>query len=91
MRENVHVSVTRIADYLLNEVGLSEELVGDVVSAATKFNYGQLPSTLHAFVGAVALIGFDKQLWAVHGGNYQVAKCALKLSQAKLNPTEVQG
>jgi len=86
----VNLSLTTLADYLLLEVGLRKELVGDIVSAATKFNYGQLPTSLHAFVGAVALIGFDKQLWAVHGGNYKVAECALRLSQAKLNPTEVE-
>ena len=80
---------TPLANHLSEEVGLPDPLIEDIVSAATKFNYGQLPSEMPAFVGAVALIGFDKQLWAVEGGNVRVAECALRLSGAKLERRRV--
>ena len=75
---------------LLEEVGLDHRLVDEVVSVATKFNYGQLPAQLHSFVGAVALIGFDKQLFAVEGGNYKVSQCALNLSKARIVQKDVK-
>ena len=30
---------------------------------------GQMPDSLHAFVGSVGLAGMDGSLWAVEGGN----------------------
>ena len=85
----VELTQTPLANHLSEEVGLPDPLIEDIVSAATKFNYGQLPSEMPAFVGAVALIGFDKQLWAVEGGNVRVAECALRLSGAKLERRRV--
>ena len=79
-----------LADHLIQNVGLDNKLVTDLVGAATKFNYGQLPDTMHAFVGAVALIGFDKRLWAVEGGNLRVSECLLNQSGAKIVRSEVK-
>lgn len=73
----------------LATLDLDSNLVKELVTVATKFNYGQLPDSVHAFVGAVGLIGFDKKLWAVEGGNYRVAQCALELSRAKVVKGEV--
>ena len=87
------VGLTQISlsEHLTKEVGIDDKLLTEVVSAATKFNYGQLPDTIHAFVGAVALIGFDKRLWAVEGGNSGVSECALSKSGAELVRREVKG
>jgi len=68
---------------------LSKDVIDELVTVATRFNYGQMPDTVHAFVGAVGLIGFDKKLWAVEGGNYKVAQCALEMSGARLVRAEV--
>ena len=40
----------------------------------------QFPSSLHGFVGAVGLAGVEGGLWAVEGGNYRVAQCALQVT-----------
>ena len=40
----------------------------------------QIPSSLHGFVGAVGLAGVEGGLWAVEGGNYRVAQCALQVT-----------
>ena len=63
---------------------VQKKLIDEVVGVAVKFNYGQLPRDIHAFVGAVALVGFDKELWAVEGGNKKVAECALRVSGGEL-------
>ena len=86
----IGLTKTSLAEHLTQDVGLDEKLVMELVGAATKFNYGQTPSTIHAFVGAVALIGFDKRLWAVEGGNLLVSECLLNKSRAKLARTEVK-
>jgi len=75
---------------VLSEIGLEGKVIEELVTVATKFNYGQMPSTVHALVGSIGLIGFDKKLWAVNGGNYKVAQCALRKSKAKLIQGEVQ-
>ena len=78
-----------LSDHLIQNVGLDNKLVTELVGAATKFNYGQLPDTMHAFVGAVALIGFDKRLWAVEGGNLRVSECLIQQSGANMVRSEV--
>ena len=84
------MSLTRVSlqDHLLS-LGIQQETISHVVSAATKFNYGQLPGAVHSLLGAISLIGFDKQLWAVGGGNQQVCHCALSKSGARLVNTSV--
>ena len=84
------MSLTRVSleDHLLS-LGIQEETIRDIVSAATKFNYGQLPVSVHSLLGAISLIGFDKQLWAVGGGNHQVCHCTLVKSGARLVNTTV--
>jgi len=73
----------------LIQLDLSNEVIEQLVTVATRFNYGQMPDHVHAFVGAVGLIGFDKKLWAVEGGNFRVAECALNMSRASLVRAEV--
>merc|ERR1719445_272776 len=84
------MSLTRVSlEKHLMALGIQEETIRDVVSAATKFNYGQLPSSVHGLLGAISLIGFDKQLWAVGGGNQKVCDCALVKSGARVVNTTV--
>jgi len=74
----------------LESLGLDNILVDELVAVATKFNYGQLPQDVHAFVGAVGLIGFDKKLWSVEGGNMGVVTCAMEMSKARVTKGEVK-
>jgi len=74
----------------LSSLDLDSQLLEELVAIPTKWHYGQLPGEVHAFVGAVGLIGFDKNLWAVEGGNMQVVECALEMSKAKLVRGEVK-
>jgi len=74
----------------LEELGVLRELVGELGTVASRVNYGQFPSTLHGFVGAVGLAGVDGNLWAVEGGNFRVAECALEKSGAALRISRVE-
>ena len=84
------MSLTRVSleEHLLS-LGIQQETITNLVSAATKFNYGQLPATVHGLLGAISLIGFDKQLWAVAGGNQEVCHCTLARSGASRVNTSV--
>ena len=64
----------------LLEIGVSEIMVDEIVTVASRVNYGQMPAELHAFVGSVGLAGMDGALWAVQGGNKEVVKCASMLA-----------
>ena len=86
----IDLTKTSLTDHLTQDIGIDDKLVTELVGAATKFNYGQLPDTMHAFVGAVALIGFDKRLWAVEDGNFRVSECLLNLSRAEMVRSEVK-
>ena len=79
------VELTRVSleEHLLS-LDIAPEIITEIVSVATKFNYGQLPSEVHGLVGAISLIGFDKRLWAVGGGNERVSQCALARSGARM-------
>jgi len=81
--EMVGLTQVNLEDHLLS-LGIGPEVISQIVSVATKFNYGQLPSEVQAFLGAVSLIGFDKRLWAVAGGNEGVCRCLLTKSGAEL-------
>ena len=81
--EMVGLTQVSLQDHLLS-LGISQEVISHIVSVATKFNYGQLPRDVHSLLGAISLIGFDKRLWAVGGGNERVSECALARSGARL-------
>jgi hypothetical protein len=49
-----------------------------------------MPSTVHAFVGFVALAGAEDDLWSVKGGNKQIAELLLERAKAKLVPAQVR-
>jgi len=90
-RSNEMMDLTRITlKNKLTSMGLDYLLVEELVTVATRVNYGQMPNSLHAFVGAVGLAGVDGDLWAVEGGNVRVVHCALDISKAKVVKGEVR-
>ena len=68
----------------LASLDIDSLLVDELVTVATRVNYGQMPHILHALVGGVGLAGVDGDLWGVEGGNVRVVQCALEMSQAKV-------
>jgi len=74
----------------LESLDISSLLIEELVTVATRVNYGQMPDKLHAFVGAVGLAGVDGDLWAVEGGNERVVHCALEKSKARIVKGGVQ-
>ena len=58
----------------LKDIGINDRLIDELVSAAVRVNYGQMPTNVHAFVGSVALAGMHGDLWSIDGGNYRVAE-----------------
>ena len=67
----------------LLSLGIDELMIDELVTVASRVNYGQMPDTLHAFVGSVGLAGMDGSLWAIQGGNNRAASCASMLSRAR--------
>ena len=74
----------------LESLEINRNLIDELVTVATRLNYGQMPKDMHAFVGFVSLVGVDNDLWAVEGGNVKVLECALELSKAKVVKKEVE-
>ena len=65
-------------------------MVNDVSSplqVITRINYGQSPR-ITGLAGAVSLAGSESGLWAVKGGNWQLAAGLLKTSNATLHLQE---
>jgi len=65
-------------------------MVNDVSSplqVITRINYGQSPR-ITGLAGAVSLAGSESGLWAVKGGNWQLAAGLLKTSKATLHLQE---
>jgi len=81
--EMLQLTAVTLREKLLS-LGVGELLVEEMVTVAARVNYGQMPATIHAFVGAVGLAGMDGALWAVEGGNKKVAACAARLSEARM-------
>ena len=77
--EMIDLTKVTLRDKLL-DIGVSEIMVDEIVTVASRVNYGQMPAELHAFVGSVGLAGIDGALWAVHGGNKEVVRCASMLA-----------
>ena len=73
----------------LQSIGVGDLLIDELVTVATRVNYGQMPDSVHAFVGAVGLAGMDGDLWAVEGGNSRVAQCAAMKTRAGMKRAKV--
>ncbi|XP_078434829.1 farnesylcysteine lyase [Wolffia australiana] len=64
--------------------GLSPLLISELVTVITRINYGQSVD-MSGLAGAVGLAGSDSGLWAVDGGNWQIAAGLIERSNATLN------
>ena len=72
------------ASEYLKKLRWNEKLINEIITGALRNNYGQ-GTSVNAFTALVALAGMQSDsLWSVVGGNYQIAKCALKDSGASL-------
>eukprot|EP00095_Tigriopus_kingsejongensis_P003541 maker-scaffold106_size358372-snap-gene-2.30 protein:Tk03541 transcript:maker-scaffold106_size358372-snap-gene-2.30-mRNA-1 annotation:"prenylcysteine oxidase" len=88
--ENLMNGTTWSLSVALQSAGLDQLLIHELVTAAVRVNYGQIPSQVHALVGGVALAGADGNLWAIHGGNKQVPEALLNLSGAAFRRAKVE-
>ena len=77
-----------LEDELLRQ-NLPGNLIDELVMAAVRTNYGQVPSTVHAFVGSVAVAGAEGGLWSIEGGNHLLPEKLLLLSEAVVVQSKV--
>ncbi|GFP92827.1 farnesylcysteine lyase [Phtheirospermum japonicum] len=68
----------------LVEFGLSPILIQELVTVITRINYGQSVN-ISGLAGAVSLAGSGGGLWAVEGGNWQMAAGLINRSDVELH------
>ena len=73
-------------DYFYHEKGLSSLFVQEMIEAATRVNYAQDTTQIHAFGGLISLAATGAT--GVLGGNYQVFEQFLKHSGARIKTGE---
>ncbi|KAI8032808.1 Farnesylcysteine lyase [Camellia lanceoleosa] len=78
---------TRTLQEELVNVRLSPLLIQELVTVITRINYGQSVS-ISGFAGAVSLAGSGGGLWAVEGGNWQMAAGLINTSDVELHLNE---
>ncbi|XP_062227280.1 farnesylcysteine lyase [Phragmites australis] len=71
----------------LIDAGLNSHTISELVTVITRINYGQ-SVRISGLAGAVSLAGSESGLWAVKGGNWQLAAGLLKISNATLHLQE---
>ncbi|KAL8166308.1 hypothetical protein V2J09_007807 [Rumex salicifolius] len=69
------------------EAGLSPLLVQELVTVITRINYGQ-SVRISGLAGAVSMAGSNGGLWAVEGGNWQMAAGLIATSDVDLHLNE---
>ncbi|XP_067899050.1 prenylcysteine oxidase-like isoform X2 [Heterodontus francisci] len=72
----------------LQELGVSQRFIDEIVTAVMRVNYGQ-SATIPAFVGAVSMAGIQAGLWAVEGGNKLVCSRLLDATKAHVTHATV--
>lgn len=77
-----YLNVT-VKESFINDEGLSESIVNELIQASLRCNYGQTIN-VHEFVGSVSMAGMDGALWSVKGGNRRVPERLFEESNAKL-------
>nr|POF03691.1 farnesylcysteine lyase [Quercus suber] len=75
---------TRTLQEELIDVGLSPLLIKELVTVTTRINYGQSAS-ISGLAGAVSLAGSGGGVWAIEGGNWQMAAGLINRSDAALH------
>ncbi|GMP26620.1 hypothetical protein CsSME_00002994 [Camellia sinensis var. sinensis] len=78
---------TRTLQEELVDVRLSPLLIQELVTVITRINYGQSVS-ISGLAGAVSLAGSGGGLWAVEGGNWQMAAGLINTSDVELHLNE---
>lgn len=78
---------TRNLQEELIDVGLSPLLIQELVTVITRINYGQ-SVLISGLAGAVSLAGSGGGLWAIKGGNWQMAAGLINRSDAALHVHE---
>ncbi|XP_071955344.1 prenylcysteine oxidase 1-like [Antedon mediterranea] len=68
---------------VLKGFGLSQRLIDELATVATRENYGQSVN-MTAFAGLISLAGVQPGLWSVFNGNKQVCENLIKVSKATL-------
>uniref|UniRef100_A0A0E0H0R5 Prenylcysteine lyase domain-containing protein n=1 Tax=Oryza nivara TaxID=4536 RepID=A0A0E0H0R5_ORYNI len=71
----------------LLDAGLNSQTISELVTVITRINYGQSVS-ISGLAGAVSLAGSESGLWAVKGGNWQLAAGLLEAANATLHLQE---
>ncbi|WOH07054.1 hypothetical protein DCAR_0626485 [Daucus carota subsp. sativus] len=78
---------TRTLHEELTDAGLSSLLIDELATVITRINYGQSVS-ISGLAGAVSLAGSGGGLWAVEGGNWQMAAGLINRSDVALHMSE---
>ncbi|KAL8096413.1 hypothetical protein AgCh_037397 [Apium graveolens] len=78
---------TRTLHEELIDAGLSSLLIQELATVITRINYGQSVS-ISGLAGAVSLAGSGGGLWAVEGGNWQMAAGLINRSDVALHMSE---
>lgn len=78
---------TRTLQEELVDAGLSPLLIQELVTVITRINYGQSVA-ISGLAGAVSLAGSGGGLWAIEGGNWQMAAGLIDRSDSTLHLNE---
>ncbi|XP_047315224.1 farnesylcysteine lyase [Impatiens glandulifera] len=78
---------SRILQEELINARLSPALIDELVTVITKINYGQSVN-ISGLAGAVSLAGSGEGLWAIEGGNWQMAAGLIRSSDVTLHLSE---
>ncbi|XP_039016774.1 farnesylcysteine lyase-like [Hibiscus syriacus] len=78
---------TRTLQDELVHIKISPLMIDELVTVITRINYGQSVS-ISGLAGAVSLAGSGGGLWAIEGGNYQMAAGLIKSSNVSLHLNE---
>ncbi|KAJ3681478.1 hypothetical protein LUZ60_015967 [Juncus effusus] len=84
---DLYALTQRTLEQELLDYGLNSRLISEIVTVITRINYGQSTS-MSGLAGAVALAGSNSELWAVKGGNFQLAEGLIKLTNSTVHLKE---
>ncbi|KYQ93783.1 hypothetical protein DLAC_05176 [Tieghemostelium lacteum] len=91
--QNINLSMTTnqtAKQFFVDDVGISENFIQDILSAAIRVNYNQNYDQISAFAALIALVGSEDGLYSIKGGNYQMAKSMIENSKSTTIHAEVR-
>ncbi|KAH7416458.1 hypothetical protein KP509_14G092300 [Ceratopteris richardii] len=80
---NLYESTQTTCERELQNYGLSDQLINELITVIMRVNYGQSKS-ISGMAGAVSLCGSGGNFWAVEGGNWRMAAGLIQLANASL-------